>query len=556
MKRFVAFVAIGAVALVLVAMPAFAITGVNGTASTDNTILSVKVGTTLVRLGTDTAESLNTSTRKAIGKFLTGQIGAVKVGSAVEKTATNSSDSGTATIGSGITQTIPGLASLVLQGGTVSASVASTKVNSAVHFALGNVDALAGFATIGTTNSSTDSTVGKTSSLVSRDISIGKVGLLDLRSLLGRLGINPLALTCNAVQSTGAQLAVATSTACSALSSVGTAITGGATSINATETALGVLNLALAPICAAAPAGTCTTVTSQIATLQSTIAAFQANPSTACATLNSALATVTSQANTVVTTLNGLSGGALPDISALIAPVTSQISGISPTSLSSATATLNGACSTLAGIVNGLLDTQLLSLDLIKVAMNLAAKPNPAAAATGTIGALKVGNVTVVSANDLVALAATLNGAVDTVKAKLGTVLNATGLGLAAPSLDLLKVVTSKGKKADGSYFAQGAMTVAHLGIPSASVQLPVSDPLGVLNGFGSFAPASVHLAAVTTPAVAVDAGVFSGTATFKASGNAGGRLPVTGMSDSGLVLAGMLTLIGAALFRRVTRFN
>jgi hypothetical protein len=182
--------------------------------------------------------------------------------------------------------------------------------------------------------------------------------------------------------------------------------------------------------------------------------------------------------------------------------------------------------------------------------MDLAAKSTPSAIAKGTIGALKVGNITVVDANDLVALGGQLNAAIDTVESTLGDVFAATGLGLHAPTLDLLKVTTSKGKNAAGSYFAKAAMNVAHLGVPSAVVNLPASLPLGALGGLGSFAPAAVHVAAVTTPAVFVDAGIFSGSATYKS----GAVLPVTGVADSGLVFAGMLFLIGAGLIRRASK--
>jgi hypothetical protein len=544
MKRYVAFVAIAAVALVLVAMPAFAITGVNGTATTENTILKVKVGNTIVKLGQDLAESLNTSTLKATAEFLTGSVGDAQILGGAKRSATNKSTSGSQTIGTG-TKSIAGLASINLTSGKISTSVANSKVNSAVDFVIGSVDALAGFTHIGTTSSGTDSSVGVNSSVVSRDISIGKVSVLNLRDLLDQLGVDPLAMACGAIASTGAELGVDTSAACATLTSVTDQITSVTGEIGSTEAALGVLELALAPLCAAAPATTCDTVTSQIDALQADIDNFQADPATACATMDDAIGTISGAADTVVTTLNGLSGGALPDLTAILAPVTSQLGG-----LDTAVATMDSTCNQLLGIVDDLLDTSLLSLDLIKVSMDLAAKSSPSAIAKGTIGALKVGNVTVVDANDLVALGGQLNAAIDTVESTLSTVFGATGLGLGAPSLDLLKVTTSKGKSAAGSYFAKAAMNVAHLAVPSSVVNLPASLPLDVLGGLGSFAPAAVHIAAVTTPAVSVDAGVFSGSATFKA----GAILPVTGVADSGLVFAGMLCLIGAGLMRRVSK--
>jgi hypothetical protein len=547
MKRFVAFVAIAAVALFVLAMPAFAITGVSGKAYADNTILKVQVGNTVVKLGTDVAESLNLSSLKAYGKFLTGSVDDAQLLGGAERTATSSKNSGTKNLGTG-TKSIAGLASINVASGAISTSIAQAKINSAVDFVLGSVNALGGFTNLSTTKSSTDSTVGTKSSLVSRDVSIASVDVLDLRTLLDQLGVDPLSMACGAVASVGSALGVDTSAACAQLNDVNDAIDGVTGGTDATETVLGVLETALAPLCLIAPAGTCTTVTGQIDALQADIDAFQANPASTCAALDSTIDDLSGQLSGVVATLNGLSGGALPDISALIAPVTSQL-----TALGDVQGTLNDACNQLLGIVDSLLDTPVLQLSGIKVAMDLAAKTNPAAAATGSIGALKVGNLTVVDANDLVALGGQLNAAIDTVESALGTVFSATGLGLSAPSLDLLKVTKSKGRKTNGTYFANAAMTVAHLAIPSAVVDVPATDPLGVLGGLGGFAPASVRMSAVTTPAVAVDAGVFSGAATFKGSSTQNGdQLPVTGVADSGLAFAGMLTLIGAAFLRRV----
>ena len=545
MKKLVAFVAIAAVALVLVAMPAFAITGVTGTASNSNTILRVKIGNTVVKLAQDLADSINTSTLKATAQFLTGSVGDAQLLGGAKKTATNTSTSGSQKIGTG-TRSIAGLASLKVTDGTIDTSVASQKVNSAVDFTIGAVDALAGFTHIGTSASSTDSSVGVNSSTVSRDVSIGKVSVLNLRDLLDQLGVDPLAMTCSAIENTGTALDVATSTACSTLTSVNDQITSVTSGVDDTETALGVLNTALAPICALAPAGTCDTVDAQIATLQSAIDNFQADPATACATIDDALATITGAGDTVLATLNGLSGGALPDLSAILSPFSSQLSTVG-----TAVTTMDSVCNTLLGIVDSLLDTSLLSLDLIKVNMDLTAKSSPSAIAKGTIGSLKVGNVTVVSANDLVALGSQLNSAIDTVESTLGSVFADTGLGLHAPVLDLLKTTTSKGRDAKGNYFANAAMTVAHLGIPSAAINLPASLPLGALGGLGSFAPAAVHVAAINTPAVFVDAGVFTGSATHKAGGKV---LPSTGIEDTGLVFLGMMTLIGAGFIRRVSK--
>ncbi|MFY9587283.1 MAG: LPXTG cell wall anchor domain-containing protein [Actinomycetota bacterium] len=553
MRKMVGFISVVVLALVLVASPGYAIAGVTGQANSDNTILKVQVGNTVVKLGTDLADSFNTSILKSTGQFITGTIGAATLSGGASRTATNASQSGSKNIGTG-TKSVAGLANLTISSGKIANAISATKVSSAVDFALANINALAGFTNIGTTNSSTDSVVGKSSSVVSRDVSIGDVDVLDLGTLLDQLGVNPLAMACAAIEDVGATLGVDTSAACATLSSVTSAIGVGSGEIDALETVTGTLSTALNLLCTPVELvtpGYCDSAQTQIASVLSTIDSFQADPATACSAFDDAIATITGAADTVVTTLNGLSGGALGDLTALIAPVTSQLDAVD-----TALATVNSTCSTLLGIVEGLLDTPLLSLDLVSVGMDLVADTSPTSAVNAAIGALKVGNLTVVDANDLIALGSQLNAAIDTVESTLGGVLSATGLDLPMPVLDLLKVTKSAGKS-NGLYFAKGALSVAHIGLPSAVVDLPATLPLDVLGGLGGFAPLAVQAAAVTTPAVAVDAGVFSGEATYAAAPGAnpgGDQLPNTGVADSGLAFIGMLTLIGAGFLRRVAK--
>ena len=550
MKRLVAFAAVLTVALVLIATPGFAVAGVTGTATTDNTILSAKVGDTLAKLGVDLADVLNTSTLKATSKLVTGTVAGVPLPGSITRTASKSSESGSEQVGTG-TQTIAGLASLNITGGTVATTFANDRIASAVDFAAGALNVLGGFTNVATMNSHTNAAVDNDSSAVERLITIGDVDVLDLRTLLEQLGINPLALACDAIENTGTQLDVVTSTACSALDAVdplgGGEITDALGTVDGTETVLGVLELALAPLCALAPAGTCTTITSQIDGLQTEINAIQATPPDVCATVSDALGQVSGQLDSIISTLGVLDTGALlGDLDAIIAPVVGQVGGVD-----TAMAQLDAACNTLLGLVDDLLDTPLLFLDGISVAMDLQADSTPTSSATGSIGALKVGNITVVNADDLVALGNQLTSAISSVESQLGSVFSALGLsGLPSPALDLLKVTTDKGKNADGTYFANATMKAASIFLPSAIVDLPVDLPLDVLSGLGSFAPAAVSVAAVTTPAVTVQAGVFSGQATYKA----GATLPTTGVSTMAIALGGLLSLAGAGVLRRVVK--
>ena len=558
MRKMVGFISVVVVALVLVASPGYAISGVTGQANSDNTILKVQVGNTVVKLGTDLADSFNTSILKSVGQLITGTVGDATLSGGASRTATTASESGSTNIGTG-TKSIAGLASLTVSNGTIANAISSTKVASSVDFALANLNALAGFSNIGTTNSATDSVVGKTSSVVSRDVSIGDIEVLDLGTLLDQLAINPLALDCSAVAAAGDELGIGavTDAACAALDGINAptgALPAGLSEIDDTEDVLATLQTALGLICVGPLATACDTVLPLITAGTTQIDAIQADPGSTCDAVNDQIATVSGQLDGVIDQLNVLNGagGALEGLlGTALGPVTSQFDA-----LGAAQTALTDACNTLVGVIEGLLDTPLLSLDLVNVAMDLTADTSPTAVVNAAIGALKVGNLNVIDANDLIALGSQLNAAIDTVESSLGGVLGALGLqGLPTPALDLLKVTKSTGKNASGLYFAKGALSVAHIGLSAATVEVPTTLPLDVLTGFGGFAPLSVQAAAVSTPAVSVDAGVFSGEATYAAaaSNNPGGeQLPTTGVADSALAFAGMLTLIGAAFLRRI----
>lgn len=557
MKRIVGFAAVLTVALVLIATPGYAVSGVTGSASTDNTILHVAVGNTAANLGVDLADVLNGSEIYSKTKLVTGKIAGTTLPGGQSRTATKASESGKETIQPG-TQAIPGLGSITVAGGFIQSTVADNHVDSVVDFAAGAVNALGGLVNVATMDSSTNARIDGDSSSVERLLTIGDVDVLDLRSFLDNLGINPLAVACDAIESTGAELGIGAQVqdACNQLSAVDTDITGGLTEIGGAETVIGTLETLLAPLCALAPAGTCTTITSQIDALQLDIDDIQADAPDVCVTVLGALDDVSAQLDGILATLGVLDVGALlGDLDLLIAPVTGAVGDVD-----SASATLDGACDTLLGTVDGLLDTPVLVLDGIQVGMNLVADKTPASSVSGTVGALKVGTITVADADDLVALGAQLQAAIDQAQAQLGDVFSALGLsGLPVPQLDLLKVTSSKGKKANGTYFAKGSMRAAHLLVPSAVVDVPAALPLDVLSGLGGFGLASFRAAAINTPSVVVDAGVFTGEATFKAaapSGNTGngGTLPNTGVAGTGLAISGLISLAGSRILRRFTK--
>lgn len=554
MKRIVGFAAVMTVALVLIATPGFAISGVTGSALTDNTIVSVAVGNTGVRLGIDLADVLNGTAVKSTSKLIVGKIGSATLPGGQSRTATTASESGKESIQPGA-QTIPGLGSITVAGGFIQSAVSNTKVSSVVDFAAGAVDALGGLVGVATMDSSTKASVGTASSTVERMLTIGDVNVGNLGSLLDNLGINPLAVACDAVEDAGAALGIdaVVSDACNQLSAVDTDITGGLGEIGSTEGIIGTVEGLLAPVCLLLPAGTCDTVLGQIDALQLDIDDIQTDAPDVCATVLGALDSVSGQLDGILASLGVIDLLPLGDVDALITSITGAGADID-----SATSTLQGACDTLLGTVEGLLDTSLISLDGVQVVMDLVADKSPTSAVTGTIGALKVGDLTVADADDLVALGAQLQAAIGAIEGQLGTVFGALGLsGLPLPELDLFKVTSTKGKKTDGTYFATGSMRALHLGIPSAVVDVPAALPLDVLSGFGGFGLASFKAAAVSTPAISVDAGVFTGEAEFKAAAAGGSddgdTLPNTGLAGGGLAIAGLISLAGARIIRRIT---
>ncbi|MGH2726287.1 MAG: hypothetical protein ACRDKS_04850, partial [Actinomycetota bacterium] len=167
MKRIVGFAAVLTVALVLIASPGYAVAGVTGSATTDNTILSVAVGNTGVRLGIDLADVLNGSTIHSTTKLLTGKIGSTVIPGGQSRTATKSSESGKETIKPG-TQNFAPLGSVTIAGGFIQSTVSDTSLSSVIDFAAGAANVLSGLVNVGTMSSSTSARLDGDSSHVER----------------------------------------------------------------------------------------------------------------------------------------------------------------------------------------------------------------------------------------------------------------------------------------------------------------------------------------------------------------------------------------------------
>lgn len=551
MKRIAGFLAVLLASLLLVAPPGLAVTGVTGTANADNTIVSVVVGSTTVKIGIDLAKSVNTSIIEATGKLITAQVGSTTVGSIAERTSRTPSK-GTSALPS-TTVSVPGVVSVTVASGSVTTDIASDHVSSAVDFTAGTLNLLDGFATLATTSTDTLSRVDGNSSTVTREVSIGDADVLSLRELLDRLGVDPLALACEAVEAAGAAALVDTDQACESLADVTAKVTDGQGAIEAAKTALGPIDTLVSAVDCL---GNSVCEAAKVA-IDSQIDALLAVDSTAdtCATLGESLDGTASGLTALIAAIE-----ADPVIGPLVD--TTALEGTTLAAVTAAKPALDTACDALSDILDLLLDMSLLSLDGLDLSLEAVAKPSPVAKVAGAIGSLKIGNLAPVPVTDLVSTAATLAGAVDTVKTTLGGVLSALGLGLPTPELDLLKTATDKGKESDGTYFAEASMTAVHVRVPPATLTIPASLPLGVLagsSGFGTTAAprgGAVRAAStLSTPDVVVDAGVFSGDATWRG----GPTLPATGVPGApgaGLVLSGIAALAGAGILRRFVRLR
>jgi hypothetical protein len=183
-----------------------------------------------------------------------------------------------------------------------------------------------------------------------------------------------------------------------------------------------------------------------------------------------------------------------------------------------------------------------------------AAVGKPSATVSGTLAALKVGNLMPVGTT-LSLTQTDLNDKVAAVRTKVTDVLDSLGIGLAVPDLQLMKTTAAKGRRSDGTWYANASLTALYFRLPSATVEVPTENPLGVLEGSGlspvkpAKAPGAPR-APVTTPAITINAAKFTGAATFLPDES--GLLPVTGIADGpvGVVMA-MLLLTGAAMLRR-----
>jgi hypothetical protein len=174
----------------------------------------------------------------------------------------------------------------------------------------------------------------------------------------------------------------------------------------------------------------------------------------------------------------------------------------------------------------------------------------------GTIGSVKVGTVTI--PGGLLTIGPDLTSKVTSLTSSITSVLQGLGIGLPVPTLEVLKTSTSKGKNASGAWYANASLTGVHLAIPSASLSLPATDPLGLLKGTAGLSAIRARKVASTgaSPAIDLQAVKFSAASTFapaagKTTLPAGNTLATTGTNDASTAVLAMMLVVAAFAVRR-----
>jgi len=247
------------------------------------------------------------------------------------------------------------------------------------------------------------------------------------------------------------------------------------------------------------------------------------------------------------------SSGVCSDVTGALTSVVNGIASLGSV-LSPLQSTVASACSTLGGTVNTLLDTPLLSIGAVNASLNAVANAgSPSASVGGTIGSVKVGTLSV--PGGLLTIGPDLTSKVTSLTSSITSVLQGLGIGLPVPTLEVLKTSTSKGKNASGAWYANASLTGVHLAIPSASLSLPATDPLGLLKGTSGLSALRHRKAASTgaTPAIDVQAVKFTAASTFapEAGKTTLPALATTGTRDASTAVLAMVLVAAAFAVRR-----
>lgn len=542
-------IVLGALALVVALSVALPATGGSaaGAANATNTVLSLQVGSIGTKAGVDRAISQldGTTSAEASLDFLVAGTKSVAGGS---RKATSAAESGSEPFGVG-TLTIPGFSSVQITGGSLDTSVEASKVTSSAVVTMANLSLLDGLVNVGTAQTSTTSTVTRNDADVLRTLRLGAVDVLSIREFLKRLGIDPLALACSGLEAAALELSVPAAQACETLDQIKTLIGGAQSSLSeasatlqndlttVSQTIAGV-TIVLQPLVDLAAtygldwSGLLGVLLggadrqALIDEIQRRIDAVGDGSAAAAASTCTAVA------------------GAFDDVSAQIPSMAAELTTIKND--------VTAACSTLQGLLDNLLDTSILRLDGVRVALNAQAVPSaPFADGSGSIGSISVGNTTITAAG-VSSTGKTLQTALDAARSRSSAALSALGIGaFPMPELELLKVSEQAGVTKNGTWFAKATVTGIHVQIPPVPISLPTTEGMSVLASSttsSSAARSTAGAPVATSPLIAVDAAVFTGDARYNAAGDIDfspnpAPLPRTGLAGSGMILAGAIAL-------------
>lgn len=536
-----------------------AASGPSGAATAENSLAALSYGVTTMKVGVDRAVSTWGATRSASAAMDFLAAGATTLGGG-SRMATKESESGSEALGTGTTA-INGTVAATITSASLDATLEAARAYSSSVVTMADLSLLSGLVTAATAQTSTASTVTLAEAEVDRTLRLGEVKVLSIRKLLDRLGIDPVSLACTGLEAAGAELGVDTALACETLATINSAI---ADAQSALDTAKNTLTADLQTV-QATVAGI-TVVTQPLVDLA---AAYGIDLSGVLGLLlpGASRDALIAEIDTRLTAVNGgiadAAAGTCSTVQAALTSVTGSVPSLAATLTPLSTA-IGDACDTLQGLLDGVLDTSLLELDGVRVGLSAVATPgNPFADGSGSIGAVTVGNRSITAAG-ITSTGEALQAAIAAAKAETGDALTALGIGaFPDPDVRILGVTETAGRDGNGTWYARVTVTGLHLAIPPVPISLPSGATLGDVLESPASAPASAPKRAAaaaapvaTSPAVVVDAAVFTGNAFYNASAaidQYGDPLPQTGVGVMwGAALA--LLVVAAAAARGLIR--
>lgn len=326
----------------------------------------------------------------------------------------------------------------------------------------------------------------------------------------------------------------------------------------------------------------------QLDSVNAQLDANQASITSTTATIDAAIATLQSlnaQVDDLVAAIDTIDAAGTAQTTCNAATTSLDTVASSVPSLSSSMTTVKNtvqtACDLLSGTLEALIDAPLISMEDTAIAIHAIAKvDNPSVVVSGSIGTLSVGGQPPV-AIDLSIGSNALPAVEALVQSKLNDIAALVGLDLPMPQFEFMVTDTNKGKRADGTWFAEGSVTAMRIHMPSATLSLPDLSPLAIVGNVTTLLPRAAALRASSlrgldgigarasttlSPAITLDLATFDAASTFAPVASivkppAGGGddtfgstpvLPVTGTPDRAMFIAGIFLLTAAVGVRRL----